>query len=655
MTYRPEIDGLRAVAVVAVLLYHSGFSLFAGGFVGVDVFFVISGYLITGHIIREHQVTGTFEFGRFYTRRIKRLFPALVCTIFFSFILAFVLLSPQRLSDFSQSAVFAISSLSNFLFWTQADYFDASSLSKPLLHTWSLSIEEQFYLVWPAFIVLVLAGATRARALLIVLALACASFLVAEYWLANHRDAAFYLLPARIFEFALGAVLVWLPRLPDRYKLTAEIGAIVGLGLIVWPVFAFDHGTAFPGAAALIPCLGAALFIAFSRAKFATMPLRLAPTVWIGKISYSLYLVHWPITVFASSVNQDDPNVITGVLIVFLSFVLGWLQYEFVEKRFRYGTLENNHTLQGATVFCGPVLAALCLVVWAQNGWHWRVPEHRLIVESNADIRREVVRRYCSSPAPENSFAGQHPEIISCSNYQGSRHNIYVWGDSHALHLVPGLSQVYDKYNVYVLHISGCPPQSGLGGYLHRYRVEAESKACADHNKRVLAALKDAEPAHIIVSSAKRGRPAEIASTNRQIVNELSRTSHELRFLADFIRPGKNLLDCVSVPALLIEDEDIKLRCMGDFAWAKRELRYNEKLGEKFPELIEIADLQCHELVCKYFHAGEPLYRDDHHLSIEGSVYFIKAARPRLSISTKGWNVRYREHKRKLAVQTALR
>src|SRR5688572_16591631 len=209
--YRRDIDGLRAIAVMSVVLYHYAPGTFPGGFVGVDVFFVISGFLIT-RLIHDAVIANNFSFADFYLRRVRRLFPALLFTLLASTLAAILFLSPNHLTQYGGSLVSAIFSVSNFYFWRQSGYFDAAADTKPLLHTWSLSVEEQFYLVWPAVLVLLLTKTPRLPLLVVVGALGIASVYLAERWLETDPSAAFFLAPARVIELASGAALVVLNR-----------------------------------------------------------------------------------------------------------------------------------------------------------------------------------------------------------------------------------------------------------------------------------------------------------------------------------------------------------------------------------------------------------------------------------------------------------
>ena len=635
MTYRPDIDGLRAVAVMAVVLYHAGFASFAGGFVGVDVFLVISGYLITALILREVRNTGTFRFARFYSRRIRRLVPALLATVALTWLGATLVLPPALMADFAASVPTSLLSVSNIWFWFEADYFAAASNTKPLLHTWSLSVEEQFYLVWPALAVFVLAKLPRAFAVAAVLLLGYGSLVLAEHWLATDRNAAFYLLPARVCELAMGAVLAWIVPLWDARRegrierVAEEGGLLVGLAMIGWAIATYDHHTPFPGASALLPCMGAVLVVMFGRARFAGSVLRLPTMLWTGKISYSLYLVHWPITVFAIALSDGTLSTVEKSVIVALSLALGAWMHAAVETRFRHGQLAPWR-FNGAIVACLTLLALPALT--ATDGWRWRVPAERL-TRTDAEWRALVRTSYCASPAPKGTLAGDNPDLATCQNYRKKRRDIYLWGDSHALHLAAGFARTYPAYNVHVLTMSGCVPQSGFGGYVRDLRSSSTDK-CVAHNRRVLDLLERTKPANIVITSAKRSSPRRIAKATREILGRLNATDHKVAVLADFMRPGRSLANCRAVPVWLVSDADLARRCAGNPDDAKRELRYNRSLAKLLPELVRVHDVQCPQGRCRFTHKGKLLYRDSHHLNADGSKLFVRSIRDRLPFTT---------------------
>jgi peptidoglycan/LPS O-acetylase OafA/YrhL len=622
--YQPELDGLRALAVTLVVLFHAGAAWIPAGYVGVDVFFVLSGFLITRNLAFELQSTGKIRFRTFYMRRVRRLFPAMISTIIFSFLGAFLLFSPQQLIDFFASAASATISIANVYFWFEADYFDALATTKPLLHTWSLSVEEQFYLVWPIAMYGLWRLLNRRGTFVALAGISVASLLLSQGLLKNHPSFAFYLLPSRVFELGMGAMLVFLPDL--RGRVLREGSAALGLIMIVSSAVFYTEQTPFPGLPALLPVGGTALFIAGSRAPVIGGLFRFAPAVWLGRISYSVYLVHWPIVVFLISYSYAPLAGGAQIAGLFgLSVLLGWLQFRFVEQRFRYPQASNRTFIRGA------ILAAVSVIAFSftfglGNGMAWRLPESR-ISQSQTELRDLQWENYCTFPKE-----GLNADLITCQNYRGKDRSIYIWGDSHALHLAPGFAEAYPDYNIYVLYQSGCTPQSGFAGYVRNFK-SSETRTCIGRNKKALEFFQQLPPTNVIITSAKRSRPALIARSSKGILEQLKAAGHNAILLGDFIRPGVHLIDCISVPGFLISDKAIKTRCVGDPATAAKELQYNRSLAKLMPEMVVPNDIQCPDGSCRYFKDGAVLYRDTHHLSLLGSTEFIGQLKPSIPIN----------------------
>src|SRR6056297_20083 len=337
MHYRADIDGLRALAVLPVLAFHAGLAPFSGGFVGVDVFFVISGYLIAGLILPRIRA-GRFSLLEFYERRARRLLPALFVVMAVSGALAAALFLPAELREFGQSAVAATLFASNVLFSRETGYFETEAALKPLLHTWSLGVEEQFYLLFPLLLMALAARRAGRVALVPVLAaLALASLALAAWAVPRAPAFAFYLLPTRLWELMLGALLAVAPLPALRRRAVREAAAAAGLAAILWAMLRYSEATPFPGPAALLPCLGAALVIhaGASGPTAVSRALSLGPVVFVGLISYALYLWHWPVLVFAEyAAVRELTTVETGAALA-LSGVLAALTWRFVERPFR--------------------------------------------------------------------------------------------------------------------------------------------------------------------------------------------------------------------------------------------------------------------------------------------------------------------------------
>lgn len=335
MAYRVEIDGLRAIALVPVILFHGGFEWFSGGYVGVDVFFVISGYLITSIILKE-QEAGIFTIANFYERRIRRILPALFFIMLACIPFAWFLLLPHELKDFGKSVVAVSIFSSNILFWKESDYFAADAELLPLLHTWSLAVEEQFYVIFP--LIMIFFWVLGKRKLFGIISMIAISSLVLTEWGWRHfPEANFYLIPTRAWELMIGALTAfYLSQNKQPQGYIGELGSIAGLSLILLAVFFLDRTLPFPSLYALTPTIGTALVILFTNSE--TLVYKLLSRqilVLIGLISYSGYLWHQPIFVFARIVSIDEPKQWLMVLLSILALVLAYISWRFIEAPFR--------------------------------------------------------------------------------------------------------------------------------------------------------------------------------------------------------------------------------------------------------------------------------------------------------------------------------
>jgi peptidoglycan/LPS O-acetylase OafA/YrhL len=329
--YRPEIDGLRAVAVIPVILFHAGYELFSGGFVGVDVFFVISGYLITTIILTEKEA-GQFRLGAFYERRARRILPALFFIIAVSIPFAWLWLMPSEMTDFSRSVATIPIFSSNILFWLESGYFDTASELKPLLHTWSLAVEEQYYILFPLFLMLIW-NFGKQKVVLILAAAAVVSLALAEYGSARFPEATFFLLPTRAWELLIGVFAAFYSFFKRDIRGSQTL-SMIGLALILYSIFAFDEETPFPSLNALVPTLGAAMVILFASSDtIANRLLRLKPLVAIGLISYSAYLWHQPVLALARHSDLDIEG--RSWILVTLVIILSYFTWKYVERPFR--------------------------------------------------------------------------------------------------------------------------------------------------------------------------------------------------------------------------------------------------------------------------------------------------------------------------------
>ncbi|MDJ0922061.1 MAG: acyltransferase family protein [Henriciella sp.] len=460
MKYRPDIDGLRTVAVVPVVLYHAGVPGFSGGFIGVDVFFVISGFLIT-RILYDEMVEKRFSILHFYERRARRILPALFAVMLACLAAGWFLLSPEDYSHMARSAVSALVFLSNIWFWQNSGgYFDGATDYLPLLHTWSLAVEEQFYILFPLYLLIILRwGKEVSRSL--TWALVLGSLLFAAWITPQMPSASFYLLPTRFWELGLGSLLALGLATVPLSQWVRELMAGIGLLLILFAVVFYNSATSFPGIAALPPVLGAAALIwaGASGSSLVGKALSWRPMVFVGLLSYSLYLWHWPIMAFARNwlMSSELPEP-WQVATIAASFVAAWLSYKYVETPFRAGrgrpmTQSRVFTLSGIGT---ATLAIMAVGVIFTQGVEKRFEPAQLDLLASTQETRD--NRDC--------WGTREPEQLCTFGDEETNRNgrWLLWGDSHAGALFPAIQSVAATEGVLLDFgvVPACGPLPGL-------------------------------------------------------------------------------------------------------------------------------------------------------------------------------------------------
>lgn len=460
ITYRPDIDGLRALAVVPVVFFHSGLSVFPGGYVGVDVFFVISGYLIT-HILLGDVQAGRFSILAFYERRVRRIFPALFVVLAACAAASLYIMFAGEFYEFARSLIAAAFFYSNYFFMFDAGYFAAPSETKPLLHIWSLAVEEQFYILFPLYLYAVL-RVRRRTAVFLTIALALASLAYSSYLVETKPADAFFSAPSRFWELLAGAILaMW----RSERRLTARAGAlasVVGVGLIAYSVFAFSDATPFPGFAAMAPVAGTALIIATgtSHANPVTYVLSLQPVRFIGLISYSLYLWHWPVLVYFRLWKINEPTQAQILALMLVTVGLAWLTWKFVETPFRRRRLlADRRKILRAGIVTMVVTGAAAQVVLNANGFPGRHPDVVEPILAASQDKLEV--NSCALQALPDGGTARLCEIGA--GVQG-RAEFAFWGDSHGLALLPAVDRSARQAGATGIFFGrgGCPPLLGV-------------------------------------------------------------------------------------------------------------------------------------------------------------------------------------------------
>lgn len=501
ISYRPEIDGLRALAIVPVILFHAGFEIFKGGYLGVDIFFVISGYLITTILISEIRQE-RFSLINFYERRARRILPALFFLILVCFIFSLFFLLPSDMESFSKSIMYVGAFSSNFLFWQESGYFDIESELKPFLHTWSLAVEEQFYIIFPIFLILF----WRLR-IKVVVCLLIFSFLLSislANWGSYHKPvASFYLLPTRGWELLLGVfcsfILIFIKT--PNHKINNLI-SFVGLLTILICIVVFDETTPTPSFYTLLPTVGAVLIILFAnKGTFVRSILGHKFLVGIGLISYSTYLWHQPLfSFFKLAVPQNGFIFMNHQFIMmglsFVSLILGWLSWKFVEKPFR---LKSSQTAVSSKSF---LYSCSILLVFSISIGYYIVYTKGFPQRLNKEIRNIIKFENDRSPFKNScqieSGTINHP-LKECSNYLiNDKANVVFIGDSHSNAIsFQSQEKLYSEgISSYSVSYNGC---IGLAGFITV--TKPSSHKCNQYNIDMLNYAKKVNASTLVITS----------------------------------------------------------------------------------------------------------------------------------------------------------
>ena len=435
----------------------------SGGFIGVDVFFVLSGYLI-GSIIFGQLNLGSFSFTEFYFRRLRRLFPVYTVVIIFTLIFSYQIMLPGDLKQFGQSIVASSLYLSNFLFYLEAGYFDTSAHVKPLLHTWSLSVEEQFYLFFP--LVAWLTAKSSQKTLVIIFGgLGLLSFIASVVFINHDSSAVFFLFPFRAWELFLGVILAFRFFQECNSKVLTNALSVAGLMLVIYPAVYLKSNSLFPGFNALAPCIGTALIIysGVSRATFVHKLLATTPMVWIGKLSYSLYLWHWPFFVLYTYYLPEDPVTSDILLLLSFTFLASYLSWKYIETPFRSALIpiaQSRMAIFSATFVISVLSVGAGYLLHYQNGAPHRLNSQTLkFAKAAGDLFGDL--SYCKQE--DNAI---YPGIGFCEigNIEDSESYALIWGDSHAGMFKSGFEKAFNANSTSALMAwtGGCPPVFGI-------------------------------------------------------------------------------------------------------------------------------------------------------------------------------------------------
>jgi peptidoglycan/LPS O-acetylase OafA/YrhL len=665
--YRPDIDGLRALAVMSVLVFHVDPALLPGGFLGVDIFFVISGYLISLILFRE-QSEGHFSFAGFYGRRVRRLFPALVLVLAASLIFGFFALWADEYERLGQHAAGAIGFVLNFLLLGEAGYFDAVSYSKPLLHLWSLSVEEQFYLLWP--ILLLLSRRFRCNPGWVIAVCAALSLFYGHRLGRTSPDMLYYHSLPRFWELLSGVAIAWMHHkngtswLPEKLNQPRARDALslAGLVLTASALLAFNKTLQHPGWATLWPIMGAVLLMACGPQAIVNRLLSLRPLVWIGLVSYPLYLWHWPILSYARIAESGSPAPWMLWLGAVLAMVLAWATYAGVELPLRRAAGSGQGKRRVTVFLCcamGVLLAAAAAIALSKG-----MPERSMVQYIKKD-EGQMVREVRQDASCLARFA-QKTAPVYCRQSNAGERMVALVGDSHAHVLFSGVSELAARqgYGTLLLANSGCPPF--IGAVTGRSYEEREE--CAKSIETLVAALReDKRIASVVIASrgpqylkglgfgpveanynfppiAARSVPAGKApvSPEQAFTEGLMNTAAQLHergmrvsYVLQVPELGVSARDCVGRPLTLSRRVE---GCTVPYdVYQRRMQAYRAQIAglaatAPYLHIIDVEPALCGAVGCSGLVDGQLLYADDNHLSVAGSrrvaPLVMKAALP---------------------------
>lgn len=658
--YRPDIDGLRAIAVVPVVLFHAGLGL-PGGFVGVDVFFVISGFLITSGLIKDNE-RGIFSIARFYERRIRRIVPALTAVVLATLVAGAFVLLPSEYGSLGSSALSAALFYSNVHFWAVQNYFDGGNITHPLLHSWSLSVEEQFYIFWPVAIWAIyrlrLARWLPALMILAILVTLAGSELMLGY----SAKTAFYMAPLRAWELLIGAMLAT-GKVPEvRSRVLAHGLSLAALAMIGWSVLALSETARFPGLAALPACLGAAILIHLGGPdrSIGNRLLAMKPLMLIGLVSYSLYLWHWPLLSLFTIHKGSAVSTGEGATLALLSLALAWLSWQFVERPFRKAP-GTPHSRGGSD---WPVLAAGgATLAGIAAGGALLMLAHGFPSRVNTEIRtvdahtREKVVVETGCIVNDNLPASLEGSCFDTAAEKNAK--VAIWGDSFARHYANELHSRYADRGVEPLTLiaTGCAPLGGVRPYFGYGRADLRCEAFNDFALESLLSMPGLK--HLIIAGRwsnihgldfPGGNPDHTARFFTNGADEVRQLSHTLQVMEQSLDQTVSKLEEKGVTVTLIAEpprypQNVK-RCSARALWdgdeatspctttiaTQRAFRrpvmqvlrrvaaghVNVTLYDPLPYLCDSAGR------CQGYQGGVLLTEDVDHLSREGSIVALK-------------------------------
>lgn len=637
MKYRPDIDGLRAIAVLAVVAFHGMSSVVPGGFVGVDIFFVISGFLITGILQRELK-EHSFSFRSFYSRRIRRLFPALLTVLVFVLVAGWVELYSEEFSRLGWQVLAAATFTSNFLFWREAGYFDTSAVSKPLLHLWSLAVEEQFYLIWP--LVMLVAWRKKVSLTIASVLIGITSFAINLALVRKSPESAFFLPFSRFWELMLGASIS--PAFIDGLSKTLRDGlSLLGL-LAIGLSIALIRQDGFPGAIALLPTVGTALLLVAGPDAVVNRMLSSWALVSIGLISYPLYLWHWPLLVFLNIATYGTSPAPYIALTILLSFVLALATYELVERKVRLFPRAADVLAIGMVA-----VATIGTLPVAMEGFaNRKANSYASLLQGARPLSHGVSDGSCSGLV-------ENPELRNevCLSL-GSTPTVLIVGDSHAMSLTSAAAS--EGLRTLLIAGSSCLPFRGY--QLHGASEPNSNRNCDRIAQEAFTAAAKIKSLRTVILATMG--PAYFADpVDYHIYRDSRLASNQERAFVDgyvsaireFQQLGLNVIFLIDVPELGFDPSACAPRnislvtepacLLSRGSLDRRQARYRELISEISHQtpgsvVYDSAPLFCDTTICKWWRDGRSLYFDKNHLSLAGSRLVLRNLMPWLISET---------------------
>ncbi len=646
--FRNDIQGLRGVAIIAVLFFHFGFGGIDGGFLGVDIFFVISGFLITSILLRNTNSHPTSNLLAFYAKRFWRIFPAYIVVILFTLAAGWFFLLPDDLARLGRSAGFSSLFVSNFFFFKESGYFDLSGIFKPLLHTWSLAVEIQFYLVWP--LLLLLLTTIKNQTFPTMLAIFFTAMLILSTALSiGDPKLAFFMMYSRLWEFAIGAwVAVKVTKNNEQAPSpVSNIWGAIAFATLLVSFFLIDNNMTLPAPGALIPAVATGVLIYLGARSTLTYRLLCLPAlVWIGEISYSLYLVHWPLIVYLNYVLYPEPSMLVRALALFASLPLAFLLYRAVEVPFR----DRGKQQPFSKVLTIPAIGALSLT---------------LLIGASTIYTKGAPARYSKSTLEAITNielqAAQSKNAAAKKMEKSNSPKLALWGDSHARHFEQEVraQALAANYQFKIFDSAGCPPTIGLFLKRHSFSIP---KGCFGKNQRAFAAILQDENITTVILAARWAYYAQTRRFAGEAGGRAYLTRHKWAFVSveksqeNFTRglqetttqlmaAGKHVIllgqipefgfnppRCIKMSILTSASNSVCKISIND---VRKRQAHSEQLLRKIAaanpmiRYVHTSDVFCNESVCSPLLEGKIAYKDDDHINALGARHALRALRLR--------------------------